>query len=101
MRAFTPRLHQRRTAGGFEPSPESSCEARSGRSRGAHQISPYYSSHCVERTLVVQDVKAFMDLKQQENSEKADIASHIAVPFCCRLRSASTGLPSRVRHLPP
>ena len=28
---------------------------------------------CVERTLVVQDVKVFMDLKHQENSQKADI----------------------------
>ena len=42
MCAFTPRLHQRRTAGDFEPSLES-CEARSGRSRGAHKTSPYYS----------------------------------------------------------
>ena len=33
---------------------------------------------CVERTLVVQDVKAFMDLKHQENSEKTSIASVIA-----------------------
>ena len=48
-----------------------------------HPFDPYCSVaalvvHIERAHSVVQDVKAFMDLKHQENSEKADIAFHKA-----------------------
>ena len=76
MCAFTPRLHQRRvrqavSSPHWNPAKPDLAEAQ------VHTRLPLLQC-CVERTLVVQDVKAFMDLKHQENSEKTSIASVIA-----------------------